>query len=157
MKFRLMYVGKSKKSYLTGSLGDFYQRIRKYVALDEVIVPDINNAKSLTPEKRKEEEGKLLISKVKDTDFVILLDEKGKSIDSRKFAQFLEEKMIYGRADLVFIVGGAFGFSDAVYKRANYKLRLSDMTFSHQLIRLILAEQLYRAMTIIKGHPYHND
>jgi len=157
MKIRLIYVGKSKKDYLNGSLQDFYKRIKKFVALEEVIIPDISNSKSMTPEKRKLEEGKALISSVKDSEFVILMDEKGKSFNSRGFAQFLEEKMIYSSSDLVIVVGGAFGFSDAVYQRANQKMSLSDMTFSHQLIRLILAEQLYRALTIIKGHPYHND
>jgi len=152
-----MYVGKSKKKYLEGSLNDFYTRIKKYVPLEEIIVKDVSGGKGITDVQRNETEGNTILEKLKKDDFLILLDEKGKRLTSRSFAKFLEDKMIYERKDVVFLVGGASGFSPAVYERANDQVRLSEMTFSHQLIRLIMAEQLYRAMTIINGHPYHND
>ncbi len=157
MKIKLVYVGKSKKGYLQGSLSDFYKRIQKYVSLEEVVIQDVPNAKSLDSFKRNDLEGKSVLKRLKDSDIVVLLDEKGKGYDSRGFAKFIEDKMLYSRQDMAFVVGGAYGFSPEMYERADFKIKLSDMTFSHQLIRLIMAEQLYRAMTIIKGHPYHND
>ena len=156
MKIKMIYVGKSKKEYLKGSLQDFYVRIKKYISLEEIIIPDASG-KGGDVKKRMISEGDSILDKIKDNEIVILMDEKGKRMTSRVFADYINEKMVYSRSNIVFVVGGAFGFSEAVKLRSNDSIRLSDMTFSHQLIRLIMAEQLYRAMSIINGHPYHND
>ncbi|MFT4661282.1 MAG: 23S rRNA (pseudouridine1915-N3)-methyltransferase [Patiriisocius sp.] len=156
MKIKMIYVGKSKKEYLKGSLQDFYVRIRKYISLEEIIIPDVSGKGGDTG-KRMIIEGNSILDKIKDNELVVLLDEGGKRMTSRAFADYINEKMVYSSSNIVFVVGGAFGFSEEVKLRSNDAIRLSDMTFSHQLIRLIMAEQLYRAMSIINGHPYHND
>ena len=124
---------------------------------EETIIPDIKNPKNISKSELKNREGNLILSKIDNSDQVVLLDDKGKMFSSIDFSSYLSEKMNRSTKSLVFVVGGAFGFSDAVYQRANNKLSLSKMTFSHQMVRLIFKEQLYRAFTILKGEKYHHD
>lgn len=156
MKIEFRSIGKTSFAYLTEGVSIYEKRLKHYISYQSVIIPDIKNAKNLKPRQLKEKEGIALLNKIESGDFVIILDEKGKSYTSEKFAAFLEKQMLMSHKKVIFIVGGAFGFSEAVYARANSKLALSDMTFSHQMIRLFFTEQLYRACTIIKGEPYHN-
>jgi len=156
MKIEFRSIGKTSFPYLTEGVSIYEKRLKHYISYQSVIIPDIKNAKSLKPHQLKEKEGIALLNKIESGDFVIILDEKGKSYTSVKFAAFLEKQILMSHKRIIFIVGGAFGFSDAVYARANSKLALSDMTFSHQMIRLFFTEQLYRACTIMRGEPYHN-
>lgn len=156
MKVTLIYIGKTNQDFVKEGFEMYKKRIVHYTNFEEVCIVDVKNPKNLSAEQLKTQEGELLLKKIENTDFVVLLDEKGKTFTSVKFAEWIESKMIQSTKNMVFVIGGAFGFSDAVYQRADSKLRLSDMTFSHQIIRAIFAEQLYRAFTIIKGESYHN-
>ncbi|MCL2042418.1 MAG: 23S rRNA (pseudouridine(1915)-N(3))-methyltransferase RlmH [Bacteroidales bacterium] len=156
MKITLLVIGKTLSDYLKTGENDYLKRLTFYGNMDHCVIPALKNAKSLTEEQQKTEEGKLLLSKIEPSDFCVLLDENGKNCTSEEFADFLNGKMVSGVKNLVFVVGGAYGFSDPVYQRANHKLSLSSMTFSHQMVRLIFLEQLYRAFTILKGEPYHH-
>ncbi len=157
MKIKLIQIGKTDNSQLKNLIEVYQSRIKQFVTFESIVIQDIKNAKNLSSNIRKQKEGELILSKLPTSDFVILLDEKGREFSSREFADFLQKRMNSGIKNLVFIIGGAYGFSEVVYKRANQKIALSKMTFSHQLIRLIFAEQLYRAYAIINNHPYHND
>ena len=157
MKVKLIMIGKTVKSYLKEGEQEYDQRIKHYVRLEETVIPDIKNASKLSKKELKSKEGKMILSKLGNTDEVILLDDKGKEFTSKELSEFLKQKMLHSTKTLVFIVGGAFGFSDEVYARANSKLSLSKMTFSHQMVRMIFKEQLYRAFTIIKGEKYHHE
>ena len=156
MKITLLVIGKTLSDYLKTGENEYLKRLTFYGNMDYCVIPALKNAKSLTEEQQKTEEGKLLLSKIEPSDFCVLLDENGKNCSSEAFADFLNGKMVSGVKNLVFVVGGAYGFSDPVYQRANHKLSLSSMTFSHQMVRLIFLEQLYRAFTILKGEPYHH-
>lgn len=156
MKVTLIYIGKTNQDFVKEGFEMYRKRIVHYTNFEEICIADVKNPKNLSAEQLKIQEGELLLKKIENTDFVVLLDEKGKTYTSVKFAEWIESKMIQSTKNLVFVIGGAFGFSEAVYQRADSKLRLSDMTFSHQIIRAIFAEQLYRAFTIIKGESYHN-
>jgi len=156
MKIEFRSIGKTSFPYLTEGVSIYEKRLKHYISYQSIIIPDIKNAKNLKPHQLKEKEGIALLNKIETGDFVVILDEKGKPYTSVKFAAFLEKQLLMSHKRIIFIVGGAFGFSDAVYTRANSKLALSDMTFSHQMIRLFFTEQLYRACTIMRGEPYHN-
>jgi 23S rRNA (pseudouridine1915-N3)-methyltransferase len=156
MKITLLVIGKTLSDYLKAGEDEYLKRLKFYGNIDYCVIPTIKNTKSLTEEQQKTEEAKLLLSKIEASDFCVLLDEKGKNGTSEEFADFLNGKMVSGVKNLVFIVGGAFGFSEQMYQRANHKLALSHLTFSHQMTRLIFMEQLYRAFTILKGEPYHH-
>ena len=157
MKISLITVGKTDVKWVREGLDLYVSRLSHYVpfTLDEI--PELKNAASLSRSQVKEKEGELVLRRIKDADEVILLDERGRELRSVELAAFLEEKISRGGRDLVFVIGGAYGFSDRVYGRADAKLSLSRMTFSHQMVRTIFAEQLYRAFTIIKGEPYHHE
>jgi 23S rRNA (pseudouridine1915-N3)-methyltransferase len=157
MKTIFLFTGKIKNSYLIDGIRDYSKRIQNYISLEMVEIPELKNTKNLLPEKVKEGEGKLLLQQILDGDFVVLLDERGREFASREFAEFLKNRMLASQKRIVFVAGGAWGFSDEVYKRADFKLSLSRMTFPHQLVRVIFLEQLYRALSILKGEPYHND
>ena len=148
-------VGKTTDPRLVSLIDDYRQRLTHYVPFELVVLPDIKNAKSLTQDQLKAAEGEAILAKVGTTE-VILLDEHGSEYRSVDFAEWLQKKMGSGR-DLSLVIGGAYGFSPAVYQRANGKLSLSQMTFSHQMIRLMAIEQIYRAMTILRGEPYHHE
>lgn len=132
------------------------KRLSHYVSFDMVVLPDIKQAKSLSEEQIKVREGQQFLDKIQPQDTVLLLDERGKQFDSLEFSNYIQEQFNRGGKHIFFLVGGPYGFSEAIYQRANGKISLSKMTFSHQMIRLFFIEQLYRAMTILKGEPYHH-
>ncbi len=135
----------------------YTDRLTHYTPFELIFLPDAKNVKNMTQQQQKVAEGKAILGVVEPSDVVILLDENGQELTSRQFAKFIEKHSISGARRLIFIIGGPYGFSDEVYERANGKLSLSRMTYSHQMVRLIFAEQLYRAHTILKGEPYHHD
>ena len=156
MKISLLTLGKTTDARLSALIDDYQQRLKHYIPFEFVVVPDIKNAKSLTQEQLNTAEGEAILARLTPAMDVLLLDEHGREFRSIEYADFLQRKMAAGR-DLVLIIGGAYGFSQAVYDRANGKISLSQMTFSHQMIRLMAIEQIYRAMTILRGEPYHHE
>lgn len=156
MKIKLLLNGKTNDKVLQELSDRYVKRIKGFTGLEVEVIPDLKNTKHLSPEQVKDKEAKLILDRLNASDFVVLLDEKGKEFTSEQFAAFLQKQMNSGIKNLLFVVGGAYGFSEAVYKRANYKLALSQMTFSHQLVRVIFLEQLYRGLAILNHHPYHN-
>ena len=157
MKINLFLIGKTDFSFLREGISIYEKRLKHYISFEIKIIPNLKNIKKLSTEQQKEKEGELILKQLKNTDVLILLDEKGKDFTSIAFSKFIENKMITGIKNLNFVIGGAYGFSKAVYQRANYKISLSKMTFSHQMIRLIFIEQIYRSMTILKNEPYHHE
>lgn len=156
MKITLLLLGKTTSPQIKSICDDYRKRINHYLKMEEVII-DNSAIKLADTQKIKDKEGELILKKINHTDFVVLLDDKGKEFTSVQFAQYLEATFNQSIRNLFFVVGGAYGFSDAVYKRANAKLSLSKMTFSHQIVRAIFSEQLYRAFTIIRNEPYHHE
>ncbi len=156
MKTLLILVGKTTGKLFAAGIDDYVGRISHYMPMGVVTIPELKSTKSLTQEQQKEAEGRLILNQLQPSDTVVLLDEHGKEPRSVEFAQWLEHKRQTSRR-LVFVIGGPYGFSSQVCSRANEQLSLSRMTFSHQMVRLIFAEQLYRACTIIQGEPYHHE
>lgn len=156
MKTELVQVGKTVNRNFIEGINDYLDRIKHYLPFNIITIPDIKNTKSLSEEQQKNLEGGLILKQIQPQDTVILLDEHGKEFRSVEFAAWLERQQHSARR-LVFVIGGPYGFADAVYERANGKISLSKMTFSHQMVRLIFCEQLYRACTIIQGEPYHHE
>lgn len=156
MKVTLLWVGKTNDKALEGMIQEYLNRLQHYVSVDVVTIPELKNAKNLSVPQQKQMEGELILQKVTPQTDLILLDEHGQEFRSMEFADYMRKKQSAGR-ELMFVIGGPFGFSEAVYQRANSQLSLSKMTFSHQMIRLLFAEQLYRAMTILKGEKYHHE
>jgi len=156
MKIHLILIGKTNQPFVRQGLDEFCSRLLHYFPFELETIPDIKNAKNLSVEQLKTKEGELILQSFQAGDSIVLLDERGKEFTSAKFAEFIEKKIHTGVKRLVFVAGGAYGFSPAVYEAAHEKIALSKMTFSHQLIRLIFAEQLYRAMTILYHEPYHH-
>lgn len=154
---KLIVIGKTKSKFLLDGESEYQKRLKHYCKFSELIISDIKNAGKLSKKELKEREGNLILESIKNSDYVILLDDKGITLSSIEFSEFLNKKMASSTNELVFIIGGAFGFSESVYQRANIKLSLSKMTFSHQMVRLIFKEQLYRAFTIIKNEKYHHE
>lgn len=150
-------VGKTTDSRLTALIDDYAGRLKHYVGFETIVIPELKNAKSFTIEQQKEKEGALILGKLENSDHVILLDEKGKQFTSVKFSEYLANLMLNSNKCTVFVVGGPYGFAEKVYSRSNAMMSLSLMTFSHQMIRLLFVEQLYRSMTIMKGEPYHHE
>jgi len=158
MKILLMAVGRTTSEIMRRGIDLYKDRLKYYDAPVEIkIIEDIKGAKSLTQQRQKELEGESILRNVTPSDRVVLLDENGREFTSREFAAFVDKQMVSGVKRLVFVVGGPYGFSDAVYARADSKLSLSSMTFNHEMVRLFFIEQLYRAMTIRRGEPYHHD
>lgn len=157
MEITLIVIGKTNAKYLIEGLDEYTRRLKHYISYNINILPDIKNTKNLSEEQQKETEGKLILNALKPGDFIVLLDERGKEFSSMQFSDYLQRKMNSGLRRLVFIVGGPYGFSKDVYNKADEKLSLSKMTFSHEMIRLFFTEQIYRAMTIIRGEPYHHE
>ena len=157
MKIKLIVVGKTNTAYLKTGENEYENRLKHYCNFEEIIINDVKNGSKFSKNELKVREGNLILKKISSIDKVILLDNRGKIYSSIEFSIFLKEKMLHSTKSLVFIVGGAYGFSDEVYNRANNKLSLSKMTFSHQMVRLIFKEQLYRGFTIIKGDKYHHE
>ncbi len=157
MKAVLLVVGKTNDSYLSKAVEDYEKRLKHYIPFELDVIPDLKNTKSMSFEIQKEKTCEAILKYLQDSDEVILLDEKGKEFTSVQFSAFMEKKMTTVNKRMVFVIGGPYGFSEEMYNRTNSKISVSKMTFSHQMIRLIFIEQLYRAMTIIKGEPYHHE
>lgn len=156
MQIKLLAIGKTDQGQLQEMIDDYKKRLGFYVKFDFEIIPDIKKVKHLSEEQQKVKEGELILSRLSPTDALILLDEKGKQFDSVAFSEYLQKHMNSGLKQLVFVIGGPYGFSSEVYAKANGKISLSKMTFSHQMIRLFIIEQLYRSFTILKNEPYHH-
>ena len=156
MKIALIVIGKTNQQFVRQGLDEFCSRLTHYFPFELEIIPDIKNAKNLSIEQIKEKESELILHSLQAGDFIVLLDEHGKEFTSVKFAEFIEKKTHTGSKRLVFVIGGAYGFSPAIYEAAQEKIALSKMTFPHQLVRLIFVEQLFRAMTILHNEPYHH-
>lgn len=157
MKIILLVVGKTNDSYLSKAILDYENRLKHYIPIQIKLIPDIKNTKNMPFEVQKEKSCESILKFIQDSDEVVLLDERGKEFTSVQFADFMEKKMSTVSKRMVFVIGGPYGFSESLYSRSNGKLSVSKMTFSHQMIRVIFIEQLYRAMTIIKGEPYHHE
>ncbi len=156
MRIRLLVIGKTTDPRLVSLIDDYAQRLKHYVPFELVIVPDLKNAKALSEAQIKTAEGNELLGYLTPNTDVILMDEHGREFRSIEFAEWLQKKMASGK-DLTLVIGGPYGFSDEVYARADGKISLSRMTFSHQMVRLFAIEQLYRAMTILRNEPYHHE
>ena len=156
MKTILILVGKTQSKIFKVGIDDYVNRIEHYMPFSITTIPELKNTKSLSEDQQKQKEGELILKEIQPSDTVVLLDEHGAEFRSVEYANWLKQKQNTARR-LVFIIGGPYGFSPDVYARANEKISLSRMTFSHQMVRLIFTEQLYRACTIIKGEPYHHE
>ena len=157
MKIKLLSIGKTDNKQLIKLIDEYQNRLKHYIKFDMEIIPDIKNIKKISKIQQKKMEGELILSKLKNTDQMILLDDKGKDFTSIQFSKYLQKKMNSGIKQLVLVVGGPYGFSEAVYEKAIDKVSLSKMTFSHQMVRLFIVEQLYRGYTILKNEPYHHE
>ncbi len=157
MKLLFLVIGRTVEKKLTALIDDYVQRVKHYVPFDMEVIPELKNTKALTAEQQKEREGELLQKQLREGDYVVLLDEGGHEFRSVEFADYLQKKQSQAARRLVFVVGGPYGFSPAVYALAREKVSLSKMTFSHQMVRLFFVEQVYRAMTILRGEPYHHE
>lgn len=157
MKITLLVIGKTDAGYFIDALSEYQKRLEHYIPFEMQVIPDIKNTKSLSVDQQKEKEAELILKGLQAGDYIVLLDEKGKEYSSIQFASYIEKKTHTVSKRLVFIIGGPYGFSEKVYEEANEKLTLSRMTFSHQMVRLIFVEQLYRAMTILNNEPYHHE
>ena len=157
MKIILLTVGKSTNPQLIKLQDEYQNRLKFYIPFEMVVIPELKNTKNLSINEQQEKEGDLILKQLDNSDEVVLLDDKGKQFTSVGFSEFIAKKMLASHKRMIFVVGGPYGFSERVYQRANGKVSLSSMTFSHQMIRLIFVEQLYRAMTILKGEPYHHE
>lgn len=156
MKIKFVVVGKTAESYLKEGEKIYEKRIKRYNPFDYVMINDVKNAAKLSKSELKKKEAVLILNEIKSADFVVLLDERGKNFTSVQFSENIQNLMLRSLKTVVFVVGGAYGFDENVYQRANQKMQLSSMTFSHQMVRLIFLEQLYRAFSILKNEPYHH-
>jgi 23S rRNA (pseudouridine1915-N3)-methyltransferase len=156
MQIKLIAIGKTDHPAILKLVEEYGTRLGFYIRFDLDIIPDLKNTKSISEVIQKEKEGELILKKIQASDDLILLDERGKTFTSIEFSEYLQKKMNSGLKQMVLVIGGPYGFSDSVYARANGKISLSDMTFSHQMIRPFLIEQLYRAFTILRNEPYHH-
>lgn len=157
MKIEVIAIGRTQSKYLVEGIENYVDRIGHYVPFSLTVLPDLKSTKSLSEDQQKQREGQMMLDFFQTSDAVILLDERGKELTSREFAMFIDRKMVSGLKRLVFVIGGPYGFSQEVYQRADGKISLSRMTFSHEMVRLFFVEQVYRAMTILRGEPYHHD
>lgn len=157
MKIVLTVVGKTTDKHFIASISEYVQRICHYVPFSIEVIPELKGTKNLSEKEQKDREGELILKSFQPGDYIILLDEHGQERRSIEFAQWMQKRMAVGSKRLVFVVGGPYGFSEAVYTAAAEKVSLSQMTLSHQMIRLLFAEQIYRAMTILNGEPYHHE
>ena len=156
MKITLIAVGKTEDKYLIEGIEKYLNRLKHYINFTITIIPELKNTKSLTEAQQKTKEGELILKQLSTSDVLVLLDEKGKKLSSVGFSEFLNKQMIGSVQNLVFLIGGPYGFDQTIYNRSNNSLSLSDMTFSHQMVRLFFIEQLYRGFTILKNEPYHH-
>ena len=157
MKIVLLTIGKTSEKYLIEGIAQYQKRLKHYTKFEMLEIPNLKNAKNFSNAEIIKKEGELILKKLQNSDHLVLLDDKGKDFTSPKYAQKLQQWMLSGKKRVVFVVGGAYGFSEQVYKRGNEKISLSKMTFSHQMVRLFFVEQLYRAFTILNNEPYHHE
>lgn len=157
MEIELLTVGKTTIRFVIDGIEEYTRRLKHYIPYSIRTIPDIKNTSKMDQAKQKEEEGKKILEAVSNSDYVVLLDEHGKQYGSMEFSAFIEKQMVAGRHKVIFVVGGPYGFSKAVYDRADSLLSLSKMTFNHEMVRLFFTEQVYRAMTIMRGEPYHHE
>lgn len=157
MQIKLIAIGKTDHPSIQSLIEEYSKRLNFYIKFEIEVIPDIKNAKSLSESLQKEKEGELILKKVNTSDELILLDERGKTYSSMDFSSYLQKKMNSGLKQLIFVIGGPYGFSEEIYARANGKISLSKMTFSHQMIRPFFIEQLYRGFTILRNEPYHHE
>lgn len=157
MKITLLVVGKTEDKYLIEGIEKYLNRLKHYIGFTLQVIPEIKHTKNLSEAQQKAKEAELIHKQISNLDTVILMDEKGKKYTSVAFSNYLNKQMIGSVQHLVFIIGGPYGFDESIYKRANGSMSLSDMTFSHQMVRLFFVEQLYRAFSILKGEPYHHE
>ena len=156
MKFTLLVVGRTTNAHIEQLIQEYQKRLTRYISFTLQVIPELKNTKALTPEQQKIAEGDIILPTIQPTTDLVLLDEHGNEFRSVEFADYIQKKMLSSR-DVTFVIGGPYGFSDNVYQRANGKISLSKMTFSHQMVRLFFVEQMYRAMTILRGEPYHHE
>ena len=157
MKIALLQIGKTSEKHISDGVDEYYSRIRKYRGFDIITVPDLKNTRNMPVPEQKMKEGEKICKLLSAEDFVVLLDEKGKEFSTAEFSELLGKIFMLPKKRVVFVIGGSYGFSAESYKKADIRMSLSRMTFSHQMVRLLFAEQLYRVMTIIKGDPYHHE
>ena len=157
MKITLLTVGKTDRDWVKQGLDIYVSRLKHYIPFSVVEIPELKNVSSLTKDQIKTREGELILKNVRPADDLILMDERGKQYTSVELAKVIQDKISYAGKDMVFVIGGAYGFSEAVYRRADSRISLSKMTFSHQMVRAIFVEQIYRAFTIMRGEPYHHE
>ena len=157
MKIKLITIGKTDNKELQSLIQNYQNRLKHYIKFELEVIPDIKNVKNLSEKQQKEKEGELILKNIQKSDVVVLLDENGQQYKSIEFSKYFQKKMNSGIKQLVFVIGGPYGFSDEIYKRTRSKISLSKMTFSHQMIRLFFVEQIYRAFTILKNEPYHHE
>ena len=157
MKVELWAIGKTNERYLEQGFMEYEKRLKHYLKFNFLVIPNLKKASNLSPQEIKDREAKLVFKHLNTDDYLVLLDENGKQLSSTEFAEFLEHKFHLSFKRIIFLIGGAYGAAEELKRRANYQLSLSQMTFSHQMIRIFMAEQIYRAMTILKGEPYHNN
>ncbi len=156
MTIKLIAIGKTDSNPLQQLIAEYEARLKHYIKFDFEVILDVKNSKNLSEKQQKEKEGELILKKLKPTDVLVLLDEGGKQFSSIEFSTYLQKKMNSGMKQLVFVIGGPYGFSDALYQKVQGKISVSKMTFSHQMVRLFIIEQLYRGFTILKNEPYHH-
>lgn len=157
MQIKLLAIGKTDHKAIVELISTFENRLKHYIKFEFATIPDLKKTKNLSTTSQKEKEGELILKQIAPTDYIILLDENGKSYSSTEFSGFLQKKMNAGLKQLIFVIGGPYGFSNQVYQRAQGKISLSKMTFSHQMIRPFIIEQIYRGFTILRNEPYHHD
>lgn len=157
MKITLLQIDKTQEAYLSEGINHYIKRLGNYVPLEVITINVPKNVRQRSETEQKTEEGKLILAKIQASDVLVILDENGKQFDSRGFSQFISKQQNASVKHLIFLIGGPFGFDEKTYNRANFKLSLSAMTFSHQMVRLFFLEQLYRSFTILKGEKYHHD
>ena len=157
MKVELVFVGKTSKNYFQDAIEEYTKRILRYTSFEVRVITDVKNAKNLSESQLKDLEGNAILKQIETSDFVVLLDDKGKSFTSKEMAFWLEQKQNQSIKKVIFVIGGAYGFSESMYARSNEKISLSKLTFSHQIVRPIFLEQLYRCFSIINGEPYHHE
>jgi 23S rRNA (pseudouridine1915-N3)-methyltransferase len=156
MTIKLLAIGKTDSTHLQELITEYEQRLKHYIKFELDIIPDIKNVKNLSEVQQKEKEGEAILKRLQPTDVLVLLDEHGKQHTSIEFSNYLQKKMNAGIKRMVIVIGGPYGFSEEIYQKARGKLSLSKMTFSHQMVRLFIVEQIYRAFTILKNEPYHH-
>lgn len=156
MTIKLLTIGKTDNKQLQSLIEAYQKRLNHYIKFQFEVIPDLKKTKNLNEAQQKQKEGELILNKVQASDILVLLDENGKQFNSVEFSKYLQKHMNSGIKQLVFVIGGPYGFSEEVYKRANAKVALSKMTFSHQMVRLFFIEQLYRGFTILRNEPYHH-